>query len=50
MMATPERAYFSALAVEEAVQAERARWKEAVMAELDGNGQALAIIALAIRT
>ena len=29
--------------------AERARWTEAVMAELDGNGQAKAIVAYASR-
>ena len=31
------------------VAAERARWTEAVMAELDGNGQAHAIVAYATR-
>ena len=33
----------------DAVAAERARWTEAVMAELDGNGQARAIVAYATR-
>lgn len=33
----------------DAVAAERARWTEAVMAELDGNGQAHAIVAYATR-
>ena len=33
----------------EQVAAERERWIEAVMAELDGNGQALAIVAYATR-
>jgi hypothetical protein len=32
-----------------AVAAERERWTEAVMAELDGNGQAHAIVAYATR-
>ena len=32
-----------------AIAAERARWTEAVMAELDGNGQANAIVAYATR-
>ena len=33
----------------QAVAAERERWTEAVMAELDGNGQAQAIVAYATR-
>ena len=33
----------------DAVAAERARWTETVMAELDGNGQAQAIVAYATR-
>jgi hypothetical protein len=35
--------------VRRAVAAERERWTEAVMAELDGNGQARAIVAYATR-
>lgn len=36
-------------AIDAAVAAERERWIEAVMAELDGNGQAHAIVAYATR-
>jgi len=40
---------YAAQEVAAAVAVERERWTEAVMAELDGNGQALASVAYAIR-
>jgi hypothetical protein len=40
---------YAAAEMVRAVSAERARWTEAVMAELDGNGQAHAIVDYATR-
>lgn len=41
--------HYTAEQMRAAIATERARWTEAVMAELDGNGQAHAIVAYATR-